>query len=141
MQDNWRNWSTDRPIPLTTTFDPDHDAALLPWTMLADIEWQQNAFRAYDLRARFVGSAVSQYFAVDGQRTPLMSEIGQPFAERWFEVADRTLAARSCLCFSGAPYQTGFDFANLEMSVLPFTTDGVTIDSLLVAFAMSLFKR
>ena len=59
--------------------------SLMPWIILVDILPQPNAFRIYDLRSRFMGSSFCQFFGVDDQQHLLVSEIGSPFAERWFD--------------------------------------------------------
>ena len=137
----WQLWQSDCAIPPTHRFDPQHDAELLPWTMLVDIEARPNPYRAFDLRSRFIGSAVAHYFGTEDRQHVNVSELGDPYAERWFDVVDRVVAARSCRCFQGAPYETGYAFTHFEMLVLPFTTDGEKIDSLLAAFAMSMVGR
>jgi hypothetical protein len=141
LRGNWQLWQSDGAIPPTHRFDPQHDSELLPWTMLVDIEARPNPYRAFDLTSRFIGSSVAHYFGAEDRQRVSVSEIGDPFAERWFEVADRVVAARSCCCFQGAPYDTGYAFTHFEMLILPFTTDEVTIDSLLAAFAMSMVGR
>lgn len=141
LRQSWQTMHAERAIPLTTSYDPQHVPELMPWTMLVDIQEMPNPYRPYDLRSRFIGSAVGQYFGVEGQQQLVMSEIGEPFAERWFDVVDRVLATRSGCSFSGAPYRTGFDFLYCELLVLPFSTEGTAIDSLLAAVALSISKR
>ena len=141
LRGTWQMWQSDCDIPPTHRFDPQHDTELLPWTMLIDIAARPNPYRAFELRSRFIGSAVAHYFGTEDRQRVNVSDMGDPYAERWFEVADRVLAARSYRCFHGAPYDTGYAFTHFEMLVLPFTTDGTSIDSLLAAFAMSMVGR
>lgn len=141
LRRRWQALHVEGAVPLTTSYDPQSVPELLPWTMLIDVENAANPYRHFDLRSRFIGSAVGQYFGVEGQQRLVMSEIGEPFAERWFDVVDRVLETRSGRSFSGAPYRTGFDFLHCELLVLPFSTDGTTIDSLLAAVALSMIKR
>jgi hypothetical protein len=141
LRRRWQELRAGDAVPLTTRYDPQDVPDLLPWTMLVDVENAPNVYRPFDLRSRFIGSAVGQYFGVDGEQRVTMSEIGSPFAERWFNVIDRVLATQGCCCFDGAPYRTGFDFLHCELLVLPFSTDGAAIDSLLAAFAVSMHGR
>jgi hypothetical protein len=141
LRQRWQQLCTGNTVPLTTRYDPQDVPDLLPWTMLVDVENAPNAYRPFDLRSRFIGSAVGQYFGADGDQHITMSEIGSPFAERWFSVVDRVLTTQGCCCFDGAPYRTGFDFMHCELLVLPFSTDGAAIDSLLAAFAVSMRGR
>jgi hypothetical protein len=141
LHDLWLTWRGAESLACTTHFDPQSVTDLMPWIVLADIVPAVGDGRAYDVETRFVGSAFSQYFSADhGQRMKL-SVIGAPFSERWFEVADIVLAEGDCCSFVGSPYLTNFPFTRFEMCVLPFTTDGKRLDSLLLAFAMSLVRR
>ncbi len=112
----------------------------MPWMVLADIIPATSATRDYDIESRFVGSSFAQYFSADHNQRMKVSEIGVPFSERWFAVTDTVLAQRDCCSFRGTPYRNAFPFAKFEMCVLPFTMDGVTLDSLLLAFAMSMMR-
>ncbi len=141
LRQRWQQLRSGDTVPLTTRYDPQDVPDLLPWTMLVDVENTPNTYRPFDLRSRFIGSAVGQYFGADGDQYITMSEVGSPFAERWFNVVDRVLATQGCCCFDGAPYRTGFDFMHCELLVLPFSTDGAAIDSLLAAFAVSMRRR
>jgi len=141
LRGRWQLWQSDCAIPPTHRFDPQHDAELLPWTMLIDIEARPNPYRAFDLKSRFIGSSVAHYFGAEDSQRVHVSDLGDPFAERWFDVVDRVVAAQSWRCFHGAPYDTGYAFTHFEMLVLPFTTDEAKIDSLLAAFAMSMVRH
>lgn len=141
LQTLWSAWRDQAPLPPTSRFDPESVATLMPWIILVDILPQPNAFRIYDLRSRFMGSSFCQFFGVDDQQHLLVSEIGSPFAERWFDVVDAVLQTGACRSFEGSPFQTAYPFAHFEMCVLPFTAEGSRLDSLLAAFAMSMFRR
>lgn len=141
LHDLWLTWRGADRLPRTSCFDPQTVTDLMPWIVLADVISATDAVRDYDIETRFMGSAFSQYFSADHGQRMRVSTIGQPFSERWFNVADVVLAEADCCSFRGAPYLNNFPFAQFEMCVLPFTTDGERLDSLLLAFAMSMAKR
>jgi hypothetical protein len=140
LHDLWLTWRGTDNLPRTTYFDPQAVTELMPWIVLADIIPAAESSRSYDVETRFMGSAFSQYFSADHGQRMKVSTIGPPFAERWFAVTDVVLAEGDCCSFRGAPYLNNFPFAQFEMCVLPFTTDGTRLDSLLLAFAMSMVK-
>jgi len=140
LRDLWLGWRGAEKLPRTSCFDPQRVAALMPWMVLADVVPAPCEARHYDIESRFIGSSFSQYFSADHGQRMKVSEIGEPFSERWFAVADTVLREADCCCFRGSPYRNAFPFAKFEMCVLPFTTDGAALDSLLLAFAMSMVK-
>lgn len=141
LRDLWQSWRGSDRLPNTGRFDTQSVTELMPWIVLADVLPVNGGARNYDVETRFMGSAFSQYFSADHGQRMKVSAIGAPFSERWFDVTDVVLAEADCCSFRGAPYLNNFPFAQFEMCVLPFTTDGTQLDSLLLAFAMSLAKH
>ncbi|MBI2255254.1 MAG: hypothetical protein HYU58_11590 [Proteobacteria bacterium] len=141
LRDLWLIWRGTETLAPTSRFEPQSVTDLMPWIVLADVIPGTEGTRDYDIETRFIGSAFAQYFSADHGQRMKVSAIGAPFTERWFNVADAVLAQRDCCSFLGAPYLNNFPFTQFEMCVLPFTTDGARLDSLLFAFAMSLVKR
>lgn len=137
----WQEQRGDAALPASHHSQLRDDPDLVPWVMLVAIEPQPNSFRPYDLRNRFIGYEAAQYFGVEEGLERLLSELGSPFAERWFDVVDRILATKAPGCFQGSPHLTGYDFTHFEMLVLPYSRDGATIDVLLAAFAMSMLRQ
>jgi len=140
LHDLWLTWRGTDKLPRTNRFDPQAVTDLMPWIVLADVLPDAAGTRDYDIETRFMGSAFSQYFSADHGQRMKVSMIGPPFSERWFAVSDIVLAESDCCSFTGAPYLNSFPFTQFEMCVLPFTTDGIRLDSLLLAFAMSMVK-
>jgi hypothetical protein len=137
----WGEQRTNADIPLSIHCRLQDESDLLHWIMLIAVDNQANAYRRYDLKSRFIGDAVAQYFGIDVGQEWRMSEIGPPFADRWFGVGDRVLARRAPCSFHGSPYLTGFDFTHFEMLVLPYSSDASAIDVLLAAFDMSMRRQ
>ncbi|MBL8709342.1 MAG: PAS domain-containing protein [Rhodospirillaceae bacterium] len=133
----WRGWAREDGMPRRTRFDPFEFPPLLPLMVLAEIIDQPSPTRAYDVMYRYIGSEFSTFFDAGKVTRARLSEIGPPFDERWFAVADPVMAAASPCFFEGAPYGTAYEHVSLEMLALPLARPAGETGFILCAFARS----
>jgi hypothetical protein len=131
----WRKWAEEDRIPLRSRFDPFEFPPILPLMILGEITDQPNHARPYDVMFRYIGSQFSTFFDAGKVTRARLSEIGPPFDERWFAVADAVIAAAAPCYFQGAPLGTAYAHVSLEMLALPFARRGGEIGFVLNAFA------
>lgn len=131
----WRNWAGEDVIPQRSRFDPFEFPAILPLMILGEVTDQPNHARPYDLMFRYIGSQFSTFFDAGKVTRARLSEIGPPFEERWFAVADAVMAAAAPCCFEGAPYGTTYEHVLLEMLALPLARPSGEIGFIIAAFA------
>jgi len=136
LEKTWRSWSQDGALPLRAKFDPLDFATLLPWMLFAEIVPATPEVTAipYDLLIRYVGREFAYYFSSRQERR-LLSELEQPYLERWFAVYDSARQAQAPCYFEGSPIGTGHEYLTLEMLALPFDRIPGETGFVLLAFA------
>lgn len=133
----WQNWARADGMPRRTRFDPFEFPPLLPLMILAEIIDQPNPARGYDVMYRYIGSEFSTFFDAGKVTRARLSEIGPPFDERWFAVADSVISAAAPGFFEGAPYGTAYEHVSLEMLALPLARPAGATGFILCALARS----
>lgn len=131
----WRGWAREDGIPLRSRFEPMHFPDALPWMILAEIMDQPNEARSYDMYFRYIGTEFARYFNAQSVTRMLLSEVGAPYTERWFAVADAVRKATAPCYFKGAPFGTEYDYIALEMLALPFAKEPGKVGFVLCSFA------
>ncbi|MBK8160389.1 MAG: PAS domain-containing protein [Rhodospirillaceae bacterium] len=131
----WQDWASADGIPKRTRFDPAHFPLILPWVILGELADKPNDTRPYDVFFRYIGTEFAHYFQAQAITRMHLSEVGPPYAERWFAVTDAVRKARAPCYFSGTPLGTGFEYISLEMLALPFAGEDGEVGFVLCAFA------
>ncbi|WP_303977934.1 PAS domain-containing protein [Dongia mobilis] len=131
----WRDWATADGLPKRACFDPVDFPLVLPWLILGEFIDQPNETRQYDVFFRYIGTEFAHYFQAQALTRMNLSEVGPPYAERWFAVADAARKAMAPCYFRGAPFGTGFEYISLEMLALPFAKEEGELGFVLFAFA------
>lgn len=136
LETTWRGWSTGGALPLRTSFDPLDFATLLPWMLLAEIVPKSPDVTAipYDMLIRYVGREFAYYFSARQERR-LLSELPEPYLQRWFAVYDAAKRSLAPCYFEGQPIGTGHDYLTLEILVLPFDRTPGDVGFVLCTFA------
>lgn len=135
LETAWRDWALEDGLPRRDRFDPMDFPALLPWMILGEIADKPNTIRPYDVLYRYIGTEFAHYFQAQSVTRMLLSDVGQPYAERWFAVTDATKKAKAPCYFKGAPFGTNYEYIALEMLALPFAREGSEVGFVLSAFA------
>lgn len=132
----WRSWSVKGGLPLRSRFDPLDFASEMPWMLFAEFVPAAPGMTAipYDLLIRYVGREFAYYFSARQERR-LLSELEQPYLDRWFAVYDSARRALAPCYFEGQPIDTGHDYLTLEILVLPFDRIPGEIGFVLCTFA------
>lgn len=115
----WCAWAQEDSLPRRDRFEPMNFPAILPWMVLGEIVDTANAVRPYDMLYRYIGTEFAHYFQAQSVTRMMLSEIGQPYAERWFAVTDAARKAKAPCHFKGAPFGTDYEYISLEMLVVP----------------------
>jgi hypothetical protein len=135
LESAWRNWAGEDGIPKRARFDPANFPLILPWMILGELADKANDTRPYDVFFRYIGTEFAHYFQAQATTRMHLSEVGPPYAERWFAIADAALKTKAPCYFSGAPIGTGFEYIALEMLALPFAREDGAIGFVLCAFS------
>jgi len=135
LETAWQGWTTEDGMPRRDRFDPMNFPDVLPWMILAELVDQPNEARPYDMYFRYIGTEFARYFNAQSVTRMLLSEVGPPYTERWFAVADAVKKANAPRYFKGAPFGTGYDYIALEMLALPFAKEAGKVDFILCSFA------
>lgn len=141
LETAWRSWAPEGSMPSRDLFDPMHFPEVLPWMILAELVDKPNEARPYDMYFRYIGTEFARYFNAQSVTRMLLSEVGPPYIERWFAVADAVKKAKAPRYFKGAPFGTGYEYIALEMLALPFTRPEATPGSTEVGFILCTFAR
>ncbi len=131
----WRSWAAEDGLPKRARFEPANFPQVLPWMILGELADKPSDTRPYDVFFRYIGTEFAHYFQAQAVTRMHLSEVGPPFAERWFAVADAARKAKAPCYFSGAPFGTGYEYIALEMLALPFAREDHQIGFVLCAFA------
>ena len=137
----WHNWATAGGMPSRDVFDPMNFPEILPWMILAELVDKPNEARPYDMYFRYIGTEFARYFNAHAVTRMLLSEVGPPYTERWFAVADVVKKAKAPRYFKGAPFGTGYEYIALEMLALPFTRADAPAESQDTGFILCAFAR
>jgi hypothetical protein len=131
----WRDWAVQDGLPRRSRFDPMHFPDLLPWIILSELTDRPNDKPPYDMYFRYIGTEFARYFNAQAVTRMHLSEVGQPYADRWFAVGDAVRKALVPCYFTGAPLGTGYEYITLDMLALPLAKDDGKIGFILFSFA------
>lgn len=131
----WRAWAQEDSLPRRDRFDPMHFPTILPWMVLGEITDNPNTVRPYDVLYRYIGTEFAHYFQAQSITRMMLSDIGPPYAERWFAVNDAARKAKAPCYFKGAPFGTDYEYVSLEMLALPFARESGELGFVLCALA------
>ena len=118
---HWQAWSKAGGMPHRDRFDPVDFPRLLPDLSLIGIDRHANAYRDYDVLFRSIGTRLGQHFSMTGFTRRHLSDLGAPFAPRWFTVYDRLRHTAQPLTVSGVPYLMNKTYLRFEILLLPLT--------------------
>lgn len=135
LESAWHQWAAADGMPRRDRFDPMHFPEILPWLLLGEIVDKATDTRPYNVFFRSVGTEFATYFRAQAITRVHLSDVGEPYAERWFLVSDAVRRAKAPCYFKGAPSGTGYEYIALEMLALPLARDDGEIGFLLCAFA------
>lgn len=115
----WRTWPRTGRVPRRATFDPVDYPRLLPWMLLFEFDRNPNRYRDYDMLYRYVGSALADTLQSEGLTGKHLSDLDDPFPERWFPGFDRLRNDAKPIAVRGKPYLVDKTYLQFEMLYLP----------------------
>ena len=115
----WRSWPKDGRLPRRALFDPVDFPRLLPWMLLYEFDQHPNRYRDYDMLFRYIGSALADTLQSRGLTGSYISDLPDPFPERWFPTFDRLRETAAPMAVRGKPYLVDKTYLKFEMLYLP----------------------
>ncbi len=87
--------------------------------LLLEVEKQANRYRKYDMRLRYLGTALAETLKSEGLTGTTISALPDPFPDRWFPGFDRLRETAALLTVRGKPYLVDKAHLRFEMLYLP----------------------
>jgi hypothetical protein len=136
----WQAWPKDGRLPRRSAFDPVDFPRLLPWMLLFEVEARPNRHRDYDMLFRTVGSSFSETLQAAGLTGTYLSDLPDPYPERWFPGFDRLRDGRKPIAVRGKPYLLDKTYLQFELLYLPLARNAPA-DADAVAFNLICMHR
>jgi hypothetical protein len=136
LRDRWYQWRVGEALPLRSAFDPMEFPRQLSLMMTVECVPQPNPLRSYDAVIRYMGTGFVELFEAPWLTNTTLSALGAIYGERWLNVCDQIIAARSPIVLTGRPYQIDKDFIDFEILGLPLSKTGEKADYLIMALAL-----